>query len=91
MFTQKRNVLNPNGIVLAILREGEGIWERQLEIEGHTLRRVIYLYMKKSLSAVATGFRYIKEGYLAPDEIEKGRKSHIIRRKGTIISRFLAC
>jgi len=80
VFTQLRNVLTPNGLVVAILREGEGVWERQLEIEGRKLRRVVYLYSRETLSAAATGFRYLQAGYLAPDEIAKGWRSHIFQR-----------
>ena len=80
VFTQMRNILNPNGLVLAILREGEGAWERQLEIEGQKMRRVDYLYSKETLSAAVSGFKYLRAGYLAPDEIEKGWRSHIFQR-----------
>jgi len=80
VFTQMHNVLTPNGLVVAILRQGEGIWERRLEIEGQKIRRVIYLYSKESLSAAAIGFRYLQAGYLAPDEVTKGWSSHILQR-----------
>ena len=82
VWEQLRGILKRGGLVVAILREGEGIWERQLEIEGQKMRRVVYLYSKDSLSAAASGFKYVRAGYLAPDEIEKGWRSHIFQRAG---------
>jgi len=79
VWEQVRGILKRDGLVVAILREGEGTWERELEIDGQKMRRVIYLYTRETLSAAAPGFRYVKAGYLAPDEIEKGWRSHIFQ------------
>lgn len=80
VFAQVRGVLNENGFVIAIVREGEGILERQLEVNGQKLRRVVYLHSKETLSAAASGFKHIKEGYLDPKLIEDGWISHIFQR-----------
>ncbi len=80
VFAQMRGVLNENGFAIAIVREGEGVWERQLEVNGHKLTRIVYLYSKETLSAAASGFKHIKEGYLGPELVEDGWISHIFQR-----------
>lgn len=80
VFAQMRNILNPNGFVVAIAREGEGFWEGWPEVDGRKLRRIVYLYSKETLSAAATGFKHVKEGYLDPELIENGWINHIFQR-----------
>lgn len=80
VFAQMRNFLNPNGFVIAIVREGEGFWEGWPEVDGRKLRRIVYLYSKETLSAAATGFKHVKEGYLDPELIENGWINHIFQR-----------
>ena len=80
VFAQMRNILNPNGFVIAIVREGEGFWEGWPEVDGRKLRRIVYLYSKETLSSAATGFKHVKEGYLDPKLIENGWINHIFQR-----------
>jgi 2-polyprenyl-3-methyl-5-hydroxy-6-metoxy-1,4-benzoquinol methylase len=82
LFEQMSAVLNQNGFVIAIVREGEGVWEGWPEVDGQKIRRIVYLYSKDTLSAAAPGFRHIKQGTLAPELIENGWSSHIFQRAG---------
>jgi len=75
-----RGILAREGLVVVMVREGEGIWERWPVIDGKKLHRIVYLYTKETLSAAASGFKYLKAGYLAPDPLEKGWRSHIFQR-----------
>jgi len=80
VFAQMRGILNENGFVIAIVREGEGFWERWPEVDGQKLRRIVYLYSKEALSAAAVGFRHVQAGYLEPTLVENGWISHIFQR-----------
>ena len=80
VWEQVRGILARDGLVVVIVREGEGFWERWPVIDGKKLHRVIHLYTKETLSAAASGFKYIKPGYLAQDPLEKGWRSHIFQR-----------
>lgn len=80
VFAQMRGVLNENGFVIAIVRKGEGFWEGWPEVDGRKFRRIVYLYSKDTLSAAASGFRYVKQGYIAPELIDNGWCSHIFQR-----------
>jgi len=80
VWEQVRGILTQDGLVLVMLREGEGFFERWPVIDGKKLHRVIYLYTQETLSAAATGFEYIKAGYLSGDQFEKGWRSHIFQR-----------
>ena len=82
MFSQMHGVLNLNGYVVAIVRKGEGFWEGWPEVEGQKLRRIVYLYSKDSLSVAASGFNYVKQGFLDPVLIENGWISYIFQRVG---------
>jgi len=81
VWEQVRGILTMDGLVVVIVREGAGSWERWPVIDGKKLHRVIYLYTKESLSAAASGFKYIKAGFLAQDPLEKGWRSHIFQPK----------
>lgn len=80
LFEQMSGVLNEGGFVVVMVREGKGIREVLPEVNGHKFRRTLYLYSQDTLSAAATGFKYVKQGYLAPDVIEKGWSSYIFQR-----------
>jgi len=80
VWEQIRGILARDGLVVAMVREGEGFWERWPVIDGKKLHRIIYLYTKETLSAAAGGFKYLKAGSLAPDPLEKGWRSHIFQR-----------
>jgi len=80
VFEQVRAVLNRNGFLIAITRKGEGFWEGWPEVDGRKLKRIVYLYSKESLSAAASGFKHVKEGFLAPKLVENGWISHIFQR-----------
>ena len=80
LFEQIHGVLNENGYVIVMVREGQGVWERYPEVDGQKFRRILYLYSKDTLSAAAAGFIYAKQGYLAPELIEYGWISHIFQR-----------
>jgi len=82
VFEQTRGLLNPNGFMVAIVREGEGFWEGWPEVNGQKLRRIVYLYSKETLNVAASGFKRIKEGYLDHELIENGWISHIFQRVG---------
>jgi len=80
VWEQIRGILARDGLVLAMVREGEGFWERWPVIDGKKLHRIVYLYTKETLSAAASGFKFLKAGYLAHDPLEKGWRSHIFQR-----------
>ena len=80
VWEQVRGILVPDGFVVVMLREGEGFLERWPVIDGNKLHRILYLYTKETLSAAASGFKYINAGYLAQDPLEKGWRSHIFQR-----------
>jgi len=80
VFEQVQAVLKRNGFIVAIVREGEGFWEGWPEVDGRKLKRIVYLYSKESLSAAASGFKHVKEGFLAPELVENGWISHIFQR-----------
>jgi 2-polyprenyl-3-methyl-5-hydroxy-6-metoxy-1,4-benzoquinol methylase len=80
VFTQMHGVLKPNGFVMASVREGEGFWERWPEVNRQKIRRIVYLYSRDVLSAAASDFNYVKQGYLVPELIENGWRSHIFQR-----------
>jgi predicted DNA-binding transcriptional regulator len=48
-------------------------------VNGHKFKRILYLYSQDTLSAAASSFKYIKQGYLAPELIEKGWSSYIFQ------------
>lgn len=80
VFEQLWGILKREGFIIAILRKGEGFWEGWPEVDGHKLRRIVYLYTQETLSAAASGFKHVKEGFLAPELIENGWISHIYQR-----------
>jgi len=81
VFEQLRGILKRKGFVVAIVREGEGVWERQLEVSGHKLTRVVYLYSKETLIGEASGFKYFKDGFLEPKLLKENWLSHIFQRE----------
>ena len=80
VFEEMRGVLSENGFVVAIVRDGDGTWEAWPEVDGKTIRRVVYLYSKETLAAEASGFKYLKEGFLEPKLLEENWRSHIFQR-----------
>jgi SAM-dependent methyltransferase len=83
VFKQLRGVLKRNGFVVAIVRKGEGFWEGWPEVNGQKIKRVVYLYSRQTLSAAASGFKHVKQGYLDPALVENGEYgwiSHIFQR-----------
>jgi 2-polyprenyl-3-methyl-5-hydroxy-6-metoxy-1,4-benzoquinol methylase len=80
LFEQMSGVLTEGGFVVIMVREGKGIREVWPEVNGHKFRRTLYLYSQDTLSVAAIGFKYIKQGYLAPDVVEKGWSSYIFQR-----------
>jgi SAM-dependent methyltransferase len=76
-------VLKPGGSLLNILRGGEGIRETWPVVKGHKLRRVIYRYTREALQSAASSFDFVREGYLDPEETERGWRCYIFQvRKG---------
>lgn len=82
VWEQVHEILVPDGVAVVMVREGEGFWERWPVIDGKKIRRIIYRYTQETLSAAASGFTYIKQGYLAQDPFEKGWRSYIFQREG---------
>jgi len=83
LFQRMRGVLKENGFLIAIVRDGNGIWEGWSEVNGQRLRRIVYLYSKDTLTVAALGFKYVKQGYLAHELIENGWCSYIFQMKIT--------
>jgi len=81
LFQQMRGVLKENGFVVTIVRDGDGIWEGWPEVNGQKLRRIVYLHSKDALTAVASGFKFVKQGYMASELIESGWCSYIFQMK----------
>jgi len=81
LFQQMCSVLKENGFVIAIVRDGDGMWEGWPEVDGQKIKRVVYLHSKDTLTAAASGFKNVKQGYLAPELIEHGWRSHIFQMK----------
>ena len=80
VFSQIHEILNPNGFVIVIVREGDGFWEGWPEVDGQKFRRIVYLYTKKTLIAAASGFKHVQKGFLDPVLVENGWISHIFQR-----------
>ena len=83
VFEQLWGVLKRDGFVVVIVREGEGFWEGWPEVDGQKIRRIVYLYSKETLSAAASGFKHVKQGFLDPVLVENGEYgwiSHIFQR-----------
>jgi cyclopropane fatty-acyl-phospholipid synthase-like methyltransferase len=80
VFDGMRGALNENGFVIAIVRSGDGTWEAWPEVDGKTIRRIVYLYSKETLAAEAFGFKYFKDGFLEPKLLEENWRSHIFQR-----------
>jgi hypothetical protein len=75
--------LKRGGFVVVIVRKGEGCWEGWPEVNGQKIKRVVYLYSQETLSAAASGFKHVKQGYLDPELVEDGEYgwiSHIFQR-----------
>lgn len=81
LFQQMRGVLKEKGFVVAIVRDGDGIWEGWPEVDGQKIRRIVYLHSQDTLIAAASGFKFIKQGYLSPELIENGWRSYIFQMK----------
>ena len=79
VFAQIHGILKGNGFVIAIVRDGEGIWEGWPEVDGQKIKRIVYLHSIDTLTVAASGFKYVKQGYLAPELIENGWRSHIFQ------------
>jgi hypothetical protein len=62
------------------MRDGDGVWEAWPEVDGKTIRRIVYLYSKETLAAEASGFKYLKEGFLELRLLEENWRSHIFQR-----------
>jgi len=83
VFEQLRGVLKRGGFVVVIVREGEGFWEGWPEVNGQKIRRIVHLYTQESLSAAASGFEHVRQGYLDPELVASGEYrwiSHIFQR-----------
>ena len=80
MFEGMWEVLNKDGFVIATVRDGDGVWEAWPEVDGKTIRRIVYLYSKETLAAEASGFEYLKEGFLGPKLFKENWRSHIFQR-----------
>lgn len=80
VFAQMHRILNRDGFIITIVREGEGVWEGWPEVNGQKIRRIVYLYSKDTLSAAASGFKHVQAGYLDPVLVENGWISHIFQR-----------
>ncbi len=74
------DVLHANGYLLTIVQHGEGSRERQMQVGGQTLRRVLYLYTAESLQASATRFRFVREGILAEELLAQGWRCALWQR-----------
>lgn len=80
-------LLDDQGKLMAIVRDGEGMRESRPEVDGRALRRVIYLYSKERLESLASSsFRAVREGYLAPEVFDDGWRCYILEKApgGTI-------
>lgn len=78
---QMRGVLKKNGFVIAIVRDGDGIWGGWLEVDGQKIRRIVYLHSKDAIIVAASGFNYVKQGYLETELIENSWCSYIFQMK----------
>ena len=76
-------VLNKNGYLLVMARDGEGLKDGSLTLEdGTRLNRSIYFYTKEAItkSAEKAGMSFIREGYLDKDIYSYGWRSYIFCR-----------
>ena len=76
------SVLDEGGCLCAIVRHGEGTWERDLEIEGHKLKRVLYRYTEEDLASAAPQFTFVREGYHDPELLDRGWRCYLFRKSG---------
>lgn len=81
VLSRVADVLKVEGYLLAIIQDGEGIRESKPVINGHELRRVVYLYSKDSFISAASRFSYVREGYLAANLTDEGWRGYIFRVK----------
>ena len=79
LFEEMHNVLNPNGYIVIMVRDGDGVWEAWHEVDGQRLLRIVYLYSKETLIGEASGFKYFKAGFLPPELLEENWRSHIFQ------------
>jgi SAM-dependent methyltransferase len=65
-------VLKRAGRFLALVQDGEGLRERELDINGSAWHWGIQLYSKDMLSRLLEPFQFIRDGSLAPELIKQG-------------------
>jgi len=68
-----------DGYMMAIVRDGEGVWESQRTVEGQELKRLVYLYTKQALLTAAPQFSHVCEGYLAPSLMDDGWRCQVLQ------------
>ncbi len=77
-------ILNDKGLLLAIIRDGEGIDEKMsdLRVDGRSLRRTVYQYTQKQImdNAVKNGLVLFKKGYLDSNLQEYQWKSYLFQK-----------
>lgn len=73
------NVLNEDGHLLAIVKDGVGVRESWPVVDGKKMRRTVYLHAKESLISFAHRFSFLRKGYIAAELIEQGWQSYIFK------------
>ena len=64
------NVLRPEGYLLTVVRDGEGMRETWPVVAGQKLRRVIYRYRRADLEAACSGLVFVQDGVLDRAQLE---------------------
>jgi len=73
------DVLTPQGLLLAIVRDGEGVWERELEIEGERIVRRIHRYTRDALLGHARRYTFMQEEELTAEYSEQRWRCYLLR------------
>lgn len=85
VFLRISEVLHDNGILLVIIRDGEGIDEAasNLTINGTILRRTVYRYTQDQMKLLGekNNLKFIRNGYLDQSFIEYNWKSYIFKKQ----------
>jgi SAM-dependent methyltransferase len=71
------DVLKETGKLLVLVQDGDGIREREIDVDGHPWHWTVQLYSKETLFLALKPFRFIREGYLAPELIQSGWRSYL--------------
>jgi SAM-dependent methyltransferase len=77
------DVLEAGGIMLAIVREGEGTRVLWPEVDGQKLKRVLYLHRAQDLALTTPKLAYLRDLQLPEEQTEQGWRAHLLARACT--------